>query len=69
MRWRIWVSHEVDGVSVAEIARRDGLSIATVYNHLRLARRDLAAALGREAATGTGPLVRRGLPADKKPRQ
>jgi len=58
-RWRTWVSHEVDQVAVSEIARQEGCAAATVYNHLRLARRDLAAALGREAATAAGPLVPR----------
>lgn len=67
-RWRMWVSHEVDNTSVAEIARQEGRPVATVYNHLRLARRDLATALGREAATATGPLVPRAPQGGRKPR-
>ncbi len=67
-RWRMWLAHEVDEVEVAEIARQEGRQVATVYNQLRLARRDLAAALGRELATGSGPLVPRGGSGRRKPR-
>lgn len=59
-RWRMWVAHEVDAVAVPEIARQEGRAVATVYNQLRLARRDLAAALERDTATAAGPLVPRG---------
>jgi len=58
-RWRMWVSREVDDIPVPEIARQEGRPVATVYNCLRLARRDLARALRREAAVAAGPLVRR----------
>ena len=58
-RWRVWVAHEVDGVPVPELARQEARSEPAIYNTLRLARRDLAAALGRDAATGSGPLVPR----------
>ncbi len=59
-RWRAWMAHEVDGVSVAEIARQEGRPRATIYNLLRLAREDFAAALARDARTHGGPAPRRG---------
>ena len=59
-RWRAWIAHEVDGVPVAEIARQEGRPRATIYNLLRLARQDFAAAIARDAATDRGPVPRRG---------
>ena len=58
-RWRAWIAHEVDGVSVAEIARQEGRPRATIYNLLRLARQDFAAAMARDAVADRGPAPRR----------
>jgi RNA polymerase sigma-70 factor (ECF subfamily) len=49
-RWRLFFGHEVEGVAVAALAKREGLRLSTAYNRLRLARRDLAATIAREAA-------------------
>ncbi len=59
-RWRAWIAHEVDGVSVAEIARQEGRPRATIYNLLRLARQDFVAAMARDAVADRGPAQRRG---------
>ncbi len=59
-RWRAWIAHEVDGVPVAEIARQEGRPRATIYNLLRLARQDFAAAMARDAVADRGPAPRRG---------
>ena len=59
-RWRAWIAHEVDGVSVAEIARQEGRPRATIYNLLRLARQDFAAAMARDAVGERSPVQRRG---------
>ena len=61
-RWQLWVSYQLENVSVAELARRKGCPAATIYNQLRLARLDLGAALRREAAVADGPLVSRRHP-------
>jgi len=53
-RWRA-VRGYVNGVSIAEIARREGVPLATVYNWMRLARRDFAAVIRRERARDDGP--------------
>ncbi len=58
-RWRAWIAHEVDGVPVAEIARQEGRPRATIYNLLRLARQDFAAAMARDAVADRGPAPRR----------
>ncbi len=50
-RWRAWMLHEVDGVSIEEIARQEGRPFGTVYNRIRLARLDFDAALARHAAS------------------
>lgn len=47
-RWKTMRSYAA-GISVHEIAKRDGIRAASVYNRLRLAREDFAAALAREA--------------------
>ena len=54
-RWRAWLMHEVDEVPVPEIARQERRPQATIYNRLRLAREDFAAAFAREAAALKGP--------------
>ena len=59
-RWRAWIAHEVDGVSVAEIARQEGRPRATIYNLLRLARQDFTAAMARDAVADRVPAPRRG---------
>ncbi len=58
-RWRAWVAWHVDGKRVGEIAAGEGVSAATIYNRLRLAREDFAAALRREQARGGRPASRR----------
>ena len=45
--WRVFYAHEVECLPVALIARIEGIPVATVYNRLRLARRDLRAAITR----------------------
>jgi RNA polymerase sigma-70 factor (ECF subfamily) len=54
-RWRAWLMHEVDEVPVPEIARQERQPLRTIYNRLRLAREDFAAAFAREAAALKGP--------------
>lgn len=46
LRWKTFRSYAF-GVSVHDIARREGVPRATIYNRIRLARRDFAAALAR----------------------
>ena len=58
-RWRVSVAYASEGLSVEEIARREQRPAGTIYNLLRLARLDFAAALRREAAAARGPLVPR----------
>ena len=50
-RWRAWVLHEVDGVSLEEIARQEGRPFGTVSTRIRQARADFDAALARQAAS------------------
>ncbi len=64
-RWRAWMLHEVDGVSIEEIARQEGRPFGTVYNRIRLARLDFDAALARDAASER---VRASLPSTRKRR-
>ena len=59
-RWRAWIAHEVDGVPIGEIARQEGRTRATIYNLLRLAREDFAAALDRRAAAEHASIRPRG---------
>ena len=47
-RWRAWVAWYVDGRRVGDIAAEEGVRAATIYNRLRPAREDFAAALRRE---------------------
>lgn len=58
-RWRVAVAHWLEGVSVEELVRREGRPAGTIYNLLRLARLDFAAALRRESAAARGPLLSR----------
>ena len=58
-RWRAWMLHEVDGVSIEEIARQEGRPFASIYNRLRLARLDFDAALARHAASEKARAPRR----------
>ena len=58
-RWRAWMLHEVDGVSIEEIARQEGRPFGTIYNRLRLARADFDAALARHAASERARAPRR----------
>jgi RNA polymerase sigma-70 factor (ECF subfamily) len=46
-RWRAFVAHDAEGETAAEIATREGVPVQTVYNRLRAARLDIAAALAR----------------------
>lgn len=57
-RWRAWVARYVDERPVIEIARSEGVPAATIYNRLRLAREDFAAALRREEARTAMPVRR-----------
>ncbi len=49
--WRAFYGHVVLGVPVKAIAEAEGVSPAAIYNRLRLARRDLRAAILRYRAT------------------
>jgi RNA polymerase sigma-70 factor (ECF subfamily) len=51
-RLSILLLHDVDEVPVPEIARGMGIPLNTAYSRLRLARRDLAEALGHEKGAG-----------------
>lgn len=53
-RWRVSFAYASQGLSVEEIARREQRPAGTIYNLLRLARLDFAAALRREAAAARG---------------
>ncbi len=48
--WRAFYAHVVEGLPVGTIARLESVSRATIYNRLRLARRDLRAAIERKRA-------------------
>lgn len=54
-RWSIFVAYEIEGLDLPQIAKREGLPSGTVSNRLRLARRDLRAALVRRGIRG--PIV------------
>jgi DNA-directed RNA polymerase specialized sigma24 family protein len=57
------VAHEVEGVPVAVIADLEGVPVTTIYTRLRLARRDLRAAILRlraKVAFERTPAIRRG---------
>ena len=59
-RWRVWAACKVHGVPVEDVAIIEGRPLGTIYNLLRLARKDFAAALRRDAAAASGPaLIRR----------
>lgn len=45
--WAIFRAHEIDGEPVASIAAAAGIPVSTAYNRLRLARRELGAAVKR----------------------
>lgn len=45
-RRSVLVAHELEGISIPEVARTLEIPLGTAYTRLRLARRDLAAALG-----------------------
>lgn len=64
--WRAWVAYYVDGYSAPQIAHDEGLPLATIYDRLRRARRDLRAAMKREDARAAGPLVPRKRPKGSK---
>lgn len=48
--WRAFYAYVVEGLPALAIARLEGIPRATVYNRLRLARRDLRAAVERKRA-------------------
>ena len=48
-RWRAIAAY-AKGIPVSAIARREGIPVATVYNRIRDARRDIGTALRREDA-------------------
>lgn len=58
-RWRVWAGHKVYGVSVQDLAIIEACPVSTIYNLLRLARKDFVSALRREAAQAVGPVVNR----------
>jgi RNA polymerase sigma-70 factor, ECF subfamily len=57
--WRAWVARYVDGLPVSQIAHNEGTPKATIYNRIRLARRDFRSARRREEARADGPMVAR----------
>lgn len=48
--WRVFLAYAVQGASVKDIAAAERIPEGTVYNRLRLARRDLGAAVERHRA-------------------
>lgn len=60
-RWRVLVMH-AQGMTHEEIATVEHAPPATIHTRLRLARRDLQAAIVRERARETGPTVPRQRP-------
>ena len=53
--WRVFHAYAVLGVPIAVIAGWEQAPIGTIYNRLRLARRDLRAAIGRRRASQQHP--------------
>jgi len=49
--WRVFHDHIVSGVPISAIAQSEGAPVPTMYNRLRLARRDMRAAITRLRAT------------------
>lgn len=49
-RWRVFLAYEVEGVAATAIAKREAVSLGTVYMRLRLARRDVHAVVTRHRA-------------------
>jgi RNA polymerase sigma-70 factor (ECF subfamily) len=49
-RRAVFVAHEIDGETMEDFAAQHGIPVATAYNRLRLARRDLRAAAARLSA-------------------
>jgi RNA polymerase sigma-70 factor (ECF subfamily) len=60
-RRAVFRAYAIDGLTVAQIARRFGIPQATAYGRLRLARRDLQASLKRERLVEERKLRVRGL--------
>lgn len=53
--WRVFAAYVLLGVPTAVIARREKAPLGTIYNRLRLARRNIVAALERAHARHVGP--------------
>lgn len=66
-RWRVLVMH-AEGMTHEEIAAVEHAPPATVHTRLRLARRDIQAAIVRERAREQGPAVPRERRPKRKPR-
>ena len=58
-RWRVWAACKIHGVAVEDVAIIEGRPLGTIYNLLRLARKDFIAALRRDAAAASGPALAR----------
>lgn len=58
-RWRVWLAHHVDGMSISQVARAEGIPPGTVQTRLQAARADLLGAIQREDAAARGPAVDR----------
>lgn len=59
-RWTVFCAHDVEGLKMSAIAAIEGAPAATLYNRLRLARRDLRAGISRHRAQRTHSESRKG---------
>jgi DNA-directed RNA polymerase specialized sigma24 family protein len=58
-RFRVWLACDVDGMTLAEMARQEGAPEGTISTRLRLARQDLEAMIARERAVELSGHARR----------
>ena len=49
-RWRVFLAFEIEGLAAGVLAKRENVPLGTVYNRLRLARRDVQAVVRRHRA-------------------
>ncbi len=60
-RWRVFWGYEIEGVTAAVLSKREAIPLGTIYNRLRVARRDIRAAIERRRAQRRGDEQRRAL--------
>lgn len=60
-RFRVWLACDVDGMTLAEMARQEGAPEGTIATRLRLARQDLETMIARERAAELSGHARRAV--------